>query len=250
MNSASPNEFASTETTRAVTLPSIDERAGSPQGRGRDGNKPLMRNRAAIWWPSPTGRIDGNLSHDTHAKERGKAPARAAELQRRAASGERGLVPCVTAGRDRHHFPESGARVGIPAKALPAETDNGTTECGGDVCAGDSCPVPGNRIKARPVVTLFTLAAAMPARPDGPRDLRRLPAFFLSSARLGGGGARPRWGAPAARSLRAQEREGFGSGGVLCPDCRRAYPAVLLACPHCETSIPRDAHPGAALLLT
>jgi hypothetical protein len=53
-------EFTNTETERSVTLPSIDEIAMSPEGPGRDGNKPLMRNRMANDAPSPIGNPDGN----------------------------------------------------------------------------------------------------------------------------------------------------------------------------------------------
>lgn len=43
-----PANLASTETMRPVTSPGIDQSAESPEGPGRDGNKPLMRNRTAI----------------------------------------------------------------------------------------------------------------------------------------------------------------------------------------------------------
>ena len=36
-----------TETTREATLPAKGQSAESPEGPGRDGNKPLMRNRQA-----------------------------------------------------------------------------------------------------------------------------------------------------------------------------------------------------------
>lgn len=61
--------FTNTETIRSVTSPPIDETGESPEGPGRDGNKPLMRNRTADV-PSPIGNqapplINGVLGGDT-----------------------------------------------------------------------------------------------------------------------------------------------------------------------------------------
>lgn len=53
-------QFATTETKRPVTSPGLDQSAASPQGRGRDGNKPLMQNRTANEEPSPTGSNPGD----------------------------------------------------------------------------------------------------------------------------------------------------------------------------------------------
>lgn len=44
-----------TETTRPVTSRRLDQSVKSPQGRGRSGNKPLMRNRSAKEKAIPTG---------------------------------------------------------------------------------------------------------------------------------------------------------------------------------------------------
>ena len=56
--------FTNTETDRPVTLPPKDNAGESPEGPGRDGNKPLMRNRTAIDRPSPTGTAGGNILAD------------------------------------------------------------------------------------------------------------------------------------------------------------------------------------------
>lgn len=54
------SKFTNTETSRPVALPPIDEADKSPKGLGRDGNKPLMRNRTANEVPSPIGNAGGN----------------------------------------------------------------------------------------------------------------------------------------------------------------------------------------------
>lgn len=50
-----PVEIPNTETRRSVTLPRIDEAGESPEGPGRDGHKPLMRNRRPDDWPLRQG---------------------------------------------------------------------------------------------------------------------------------------------------------------------------------------------------
>jgi hypothetical protein len=52
--------FTNTETSRPGTLPPIATADKSPRGLGRDGNKPLMRNRWANEVPSPKGNPGGN----------------------------------------------------------------------------------------------------------------------------------------------------------------------------------------------
>lgn len=56
-------EFTNTEASWSVTLPPKDEAGESPKGLGRDGNKPLMRNRTANEEPSPIGNAGGNNFH-------------------------------------------------------------------------------------------------------------------------------------------------------------------------------------------
>ena len=53
-------QFTNTEMKRKTTLPPIGQSAKSPRGLGRDGNKPLMKNRTAITAPSPIGNHGGN----------------------------------------------------------------------------------------------------------------------------------------------------------------------------------------------
>ncbi len=59
------NQFANTETKRSVTLPSKDKIAESPEGPGRDRNKPLMQNCDANELRSPIGITDGNTFSET-----------------------------------------------------------------------------------------------------------------------------------------------------------------------------------------
>ena len=53
------SEFATTETTRTTTSPGSGHSAKSPEGPGRDGNKPLMQNRRAEELRSPIGTYPG-----------------------------------------------------------------------------------------------------------------------------------------------------------------------------------------------
>ena len=53
-------KFTKTETKRAATLPAPGQSAESPKGLGRDGHKPLMRNRTGNVSPSPIGNAAGN----------------------------------------------------------------------------------------------------------------------------------------------------------------------------------------------
>jgi hypothetical protein len=64
-------KFANTETKRATTLPPKGQSAKSPRGLGRDGNKPLMKNRTAIAAPSPTGMFGGNSFREAMFNHRG-----------------------------------------------------------------------------------------------------------------------------------------------------------------------------------
>lgn len=53
------HEFATTETKRQLTSPGLERRAESPEGPGRTGNKPLMRNRKAPRLAVPIGSHPG-----------------------------------------------------------------------------------------------------------------------------------------------------------------------------------------------
>lgn len=61
-------DFINTETKQSVTLPPKDEAAESPEGPGRDGNKPLMGNRQANDAPSPIDNAGGNTLTPVVAK--------------------------------------------------------------------------------------------------------------------------------------------------------------------------------------
>jgi hypothetical protein len=52
--------FTNTETKREAPLPPKGQSAELPKGLGRDGHKPLMRNRTANEAPSPIGNAGGN----------------------------------------------------------------------------------------------------------------------------------------------------------------------------------------------
>lgn len=53
--------FTNTEANQSVALPALDETGEPPKGLGRDGHKPLMRNRKANELPSPIGNAAGNI---------------------------------------------------------------------------------------------------------------------------------------------------------------------------------------------
>lgn len=54
------NQFANTETPCPDKSPAAVQGVGSPEGPGRDGHKPLMRNRRATDGPSPIGIAPGD----------------------------------------------------------------------------------------------------------------------------------------------------------------------------------------------
>ena len=55
-------ELSSTESKSDATLPPTGKSSATPRGLGRDGNKPLMRNRKGQDRPSPTGQLAATLS--------------------------------------------------------------------------------------------------------------------------------------------------------------------------------------------
>ena len=55
-------KFSITESKGKATLPPTGKSSETPKGLGRDGNKPLMRNREAIDTPSPIGQLAATLS--------------------------------------------------------------------------------------------------------------------------------------------------------------------------------------------
>lgn len=64
------NDFTNTETKRETTSPEIGQSAESPGGPGRDGNKPLMRNRRPNL-ASPIGNNSGDIFRRAMFKNRG-----------------------------------------------------------------------------------------------------------------------------------------------------------------------------------
>lgn len=55
------SQFSNTETNHPAALPGLGKDGESPEGPGRDGNKPLMKNRTANEVPSPIGIIPATL---------------------------------------------------------------------------------------------------------------------------------------------------------------------------------------------
>lgn len=56
------NQFSNTESRRNDTSPGVVQSVETPKGLGRDGNKPLMRNRAANEWAIPDRKFPETLS--------------------------------------------------------------------------------------------------------------------------------------------------------------------------------------------
>ena len=93
------SEFSNTETSRSATLPPIDQTGESPEGPGRDGNKPLMQNRTAAV-PSPRANAGGNTFVERDGSVTYQLKPRPRNARRQFAATSRAAAELAIATRD------------------------------------------------------------------------------------------------------------------------------------------------------